>query len=94
VVPFEDADELPAPRPRTEWAVLATGVALLALAGWLFWGSVEMSTGFYQGFGVDVPNQVYVLAVQTLPGPLIVAGVAAVSFWIVLRAVRLPKVGP
>lgn len=92
--PFEDADELPAPRPRTEWAVLVVGVVLLAVGGWLFWGSVEISGGLYMGPGAVVQDQVYVLAVTTFPGPLLVAGVIAVCLWIVLRAVRLPKVGP
>ena len=90
-VPLEDADEFPAPRPRTEWAVLVIGVLLLAAGGMLFWGSVEVSSGFYQGFGANVQDQVYLLAVTTFPGPLLVAGVVAVCLWIALRAVRLPK---
>ena len=88
---LEDADEFPVPRPRTEWAVLVIGVLLLAAGGMLFWSSVEMSSGFYQGFGATPQDQVYVLAVTTFPGPFLVAGVVAVCLWIALRAVRLPK---
>jgi hypothetical protein len=87
--PAAELDE-PAPsRPRTEWAVLVVGVALLGLAAVLFWGAVEASVR-YQGPGPGFEQQFYALAIGTLPGPLLVGGVLAVCLWIALRAVRPP----
>lgn len=93
--PALDADEagLPVPRPRAEWALLITAAVLLALAGILIWGSLDV-TRMYQGYGPGLGDQLYVVAIERLPGPLLVGGVLALCLWIVLRAVRLPKAAP
>ena len=84
----DDAEEDGAPRrPRTEWALLATGAGFLILAGILFQGFVEISTR-YSGVGSGVDEQTWALATQVFPGPLLVAGIVAVSLWIVLRTLR------
>lgn len=85
-----DEPEFPTPRPRLEWAVLVVGLGMLGLAVLLFLRAVDLSIQ-YSGSGSAFADQLNALAVNVLPGPLLIAGVVAVCLWIVLRAVRLPR---
>lgn len=79
----EPEEDGPQRRSRLEWALLATGAALL-LATVLFVGAVELYSR-YTGWGSDFASQVYGAAANVLPGPLLVGGVAAITAWLVLR---------
>jgi hypothetical protein len=90
--PVESHAEPPqaAPRSRLEWALLGAGIALLAVAGMLFVGAVQLSeryTGWQPGFA----GQLYGAATDQLPGPLLLAGTVAISAWIVLRSLSADR---
>lgn len=75
-------------RPRTEWAVLGAGVALIVVAVGLFWTWASEQADMYGGgYSFDVPSQLRAMALSSLPGPLFVAGIVAIVLWIVLRSV-------
>ncbi len=86
VVPWEDADEFPASRPRTEWALLAVGILLPVLAVAVWWASVTDPRAF-AGYTMSPVDQFTILLQSYLPGPMLVAGVVAIVAWVVLRAV-------
>lgn len=86
-------EHVPPVRSRLEWAVLGTGVVLLALAGVLFVGAVELSER-YSGWLPGFEGQLYGAATESLPGPFLVGGVVATVAWIVLRAVSAGRRSP
>lgn len=69
-----------------EWLLLVAGVVLLVVAAAMFW-SVANDTGPYVGM-YEPANQALIVVRNGLPGPLLVAAVAAISAWILLRALR------
>ena len=83
-----DADEPESPRatPWIEWALLALGVVLLGAAAWIFW-QASTDVVYYLGGYRNEENAFRAIRYQ-LVGPLLVAGVLAVSSWLVLRAIR------
>lgn len=82
----DEMDEFPAPRPRTEWALLAVGVLLPVLAVGVWWASVT-DPRMFTGYTMSPMDQFMILAQNYLPGPMLVAGVVAIVAWVVLRAV-------
>ena len=68
-----------------EWALLAAGVVLLAIAAILFW-LAGTQFNYYGQFPNDV--SAFIDARNQLPGPLLVAGVVAISAWLGVRALR------
>jgi hypothetical protein len=84
---YEDADDVPAPRSRVEWALLAAGVGMIVVSAWMLWTWAGEQSGMYSGgYSNDVASQLRWMSLQSLPGPLFVSGIVAVSLWIVLRS--------
>jgi len=81
-----DVPAEPQPTPWIEWALLALGVLLLSVAAWIFWQASTDVVYYVGGYSNDEAT-VRSLRYQ-LPGPLLVAGVLAVSTWLVLRSAR------
>lgn len=82
-VPADGIDDHVASRaPWIEWALLALGVLLVALAVWTF-GLAATDIRAYTG--VDGPGeQVFAAVRNSLPGPLLVAGVGAITVWVMM----------
>lgn len=79
----EVAPEEIAPRAAwTEWALLAAGGLLLAGAAWTF-GLAATDIRAYTAV-YDPGTQAFATVRNSLPGPLLVAGVAAITAWVVL----------
>lgn len=82
-------DEAPTRGWFLEWALLLAGVGLLLVAGVLFWQSVTDVSPFTGAIGVA--EQTYITVRAMLPGPLLTAGVVAVSAWVVMRSVEVAR---
>jgi hypothetical protein len=83
-----DADEPEPDRSNriVEWSLLALGGGLVLAAAWVFQLSVTDTARFV---GQTTSEEAALSAVRnTLPGPLFVAGIVAISSWLVLRATR------
>lgn len=80
-------ESLPLVRSRLEWVLLGAGPLLLVIAAVLFAKRVEIQ-GMFSGVGPGFDEQFVALAADTLPGPLLVAGIVALCSWIVMQAVR------
>lgn len=86
--PEPDEDELPPLGPRLlEWSLLVAGALLIASAVWVFWQAATDLRGYFGTVGGPAED-VFLNVRNSLPGPLLVAGMIAISVWIVLRALR------
>ncbi|WP_309711056.1 hypothetical protein [Pseudolysinimonas sp.] len=69
-----------------EWTLLALGAGLLLAAAWVF-QLVVTDTAMYLGQTTSEEAALSMVR-STLPGPLLVAGIVAISTWLVLHALR------
>lgn len=78
----------PATRTWWDWLLPVFGVALIVIA-FLLWWSVGTDTGSYYGAGSTDEWTVFLQQARyLLPGPLLTAGVAAVTGGMLLQALR------
>lgn len=73
--------------PATEWALLGVGV-LLTLGGPSVALTAIFTPGRYSGLPADPLVQSARLLLDVSPGPLLVAGLVAVSAWLAVRGIR------
>jgi hypothetical protein len=78
----------PAPLTWWDWLLPAIGAGLILVA-LLLWGRLATDTSIYFGSGTSDQWELFLQqAGYTLPGPLLSAGILAVTGGIVLQAVR------
>lgn len=90
VIPTPPSDEATSPATSTwwDWLLPVIGAVLIVIAFMLWWG-IATDTGNYYGPGTNDDWSVFVgQARYMLPGPLMTAGIIAITGGIVLQAVR------